>query len=85
VDEITKQVIQGKVHIHVGKKGITKELITQISIIMRNKILIKVKFLDISNYNTLEEAFLDLSLKTKTEIIDKRGKTCVIKKKINSN
>ncbi len=84
VKEIFNQVLHGKPHIHIGKYGISNKVIEQINKIFKNKQIIKVRFLDLHNFNNTKEAAVNLSKLTSSKLLDVRGKTCILyKKKIN--
>lgn len=78
--EIIKQVVHGKVHLHIGKAGITRNLISQIDNMFKKRKVIKVKLLNLMEFENAKQAFLHLSDLTNSKLVDVRGKTGVILK-----
>lgn len=79
--EIIKQVIHGKTHLHIGKAGITDEVLKQVDKLFNKKSVIKVRLLNLMDFKTVREAMIHFSKITNTELLDIRGKTGVIAKK----
>ena len=79
--EIIKQVIHGKPHLHIGKAGITDEILIQVEKLFNKRMVIKIRILNLMNFDTVKEAMIYFSKVTNTEILDIRGKTGVIAKK----
>ena len=79
--EIIKQVIHGKPHLHIGKAGITEELLSQVDRLFKKRTVIKVRILNLMDFNNAKEAMIHFSEITNTELIDIRGKTGIITKK----
>ena len=80
VKEIIKQVVHGKVHVHVGKAGITTNFISQINNMFKKRMVIKVKLLNLMEFENAKQAFLHLSSLTNSKLVDVRGKTAVLLK-----
>ncbi len=78
--EIIKQVIHGKVHLHIGKAGITTEFLSQFENLFKKRSVVKVKLLNLMEFETAKQAFIYLSTVTKSKIVDVRGKTGVFLK-----
>lgn len=79
--EIIKQVIHGKPHLHIGKAGITDEILIQVDKLFNKRAVIKIRLLNLMDFKTAKEAMIYFSKITNTELLDIRGKTAVIKKK----
>ena len=78
--EIINQVIHGKVHIHIGKAGLTKEFLSQFEHMFKKRAVIKVKLLNLMKFDNARQAFLHLSSITNSKLVDVRGKTGVFYK-----
>ncbi len=75
--EIIKQVIHGKVHLHIGKAGMTAEFLSQFENMFKKRSVVKVKLLNLMEFENAKQAFLHLSTITNSKIVDVRGKTGV--------
>ena len=76
--EIFSQVLHGKPHIHVGKYGISDQVVKQVNNMFKNKQIIKIKFLNLNAFKNTREAASELSKLTSSKILDVRGKTCIL-------
>jgi RNA-binding protein YhbY len=78
VKEIINQVIHGKVHLHIGKAGITPQLLEQVDNLLKKRSVIKVKLLNLMEFDNAKIAFHHFSMLTNTNVVDIRGKTGVL-------
>lgn len=76
--EIFKQVLHSKPSVHIGKAGITDAVIEQIQTHFKKRKIIKIKFLALEDSEEMKEAVEYLQEKTKSKVLDIRGRTCVI-------
>ncbi|MHA2502997.1 MAG: YhbY family RNA-binding protein [Candidatus Kariarchaeaceae archaeon] len=76
-----KEIIHGKVHLQIGKKGASAEVIKQIEHLFKNNRYLKIRFLDIGEFESVENAIQDLIQKVKCKKIDKRGNTVVLERR----
>ncbi len=79
--EILNQVIHGRVHVHIGKAGLTNGIINQIDNQYKKKRIIKIRFLSMENFESVKEAANTLANLTKSNVLDIRGKTVVLQKR----
>jgi RNA-binding protein len=80
VNEIIRQVLHGKPHIHIGKFGITEAVINQIKTQYKTKNIIKIKFLSIEGFPDMKIAVHYLANVSNSKVLDIRGKTCILQK-----
>ncbi|NHJ40660.1 MAG: YhbY family RNA-binding protein [Asgard group archaeon] len=73
-------VLNEKAKVHIGKNGLTPAIYTEISNQLANHELIKVRFLN--NYLTenLQNDINSITIKTNSQVVDKRGKTILLYK-----
>lgn len=70
--------------VRIGKNGVTRELIAEVSRLLRKKELVKIKILNNSSQKEMaEEVALLLASKTNSIVIDVIGHTIVLYKKQN--
>lgn len=79
-DEKLKSVIHGRTNVHIGKNGITPGLIEEIRSQIKKKKIIKVKFLDLHNFDDINDAAGQLAKATETGLVETRGHTCILRK-----
>ena len=75
-----KEIIHGKVHLQIGKKGASPEVVKQIEHLFKNNRYLKIRFLDIGEFDSVDLAIQDLVQKLKCKKIDKRGNTVVLER-----
>lgn len=80
MNEIIRQVLHGKPHIHIGKFGITEAVINQIKTQYKTKNIIKIKFLSIEGFPDMKIAVHYLANVSNSKVLDIRGKTCILQK-----
>ena len=78
-DEL-KQAIHGKVNIQIGKNGLSDSVIAQIKAQLKKNKFLKIRFLEVELFETINKASLLLEEKTGTRLEDIRGNTCVIRR-----
>lgn len=83
--EILKQVIHGKPHVHIGKLGITEEVLKQIKIQFKKRTILKIRFLSYNPYDNIQDAGDKIISNVSASIIDTRGKTIIIELLNNLN
>ena len=72
-----------KPSVRIGKKGITEESIKEINKLLKKKKTIKIKFLkSVIGQKDKNELFEELSKKTDSKIIEKKGFTIILNKDI---
>ncbi len=75
-------LIHEKSTVHVGKNGITDNLIESIKAQLRKKKAIKIRILkNAPNFEKLEELAQDIAQKTQAEIVEIRGHTLILAEK----
>ena len=69
--------------LHVGKNGLTETLIAELNDRLKQKKIIKIKFLKNSPFKNRKEAFnaLESKIKNNFSILETRGWTVIVKKK----
>ncbi len=80
MNEIIRQVLHGKPHIHIGKFGISEAVIDQIKTQFNTKTIIKIKFLSIEGFPNIKIAVHYLANVSNSKVLDIRGKTCILQK-----
>ena len=73
-----KKIIHGRTQIRIGKSGMNEGVIKEVNTQIKKLKAIKIKFLEISPFDTTKEAVEHLSQLTNTNIADIRGNTCVL-------
>ena len=80
--ELINKVMHDPPAINIGKKGVTDQVIVEIKKFLKNKRIIKIKFLknilDDHDVEELSQVILD---KTNAVLIDSRGHNIIISKK----
>ena len=78
MSELLKKVVHGKPHVHVGKNGVSQQVLKQIKELIEKKKIIKIKFLTFGEFESVQEAASFLQLKTNSRVVDIRGKSIVM-------
>lgn len=72
------KTIHGRADVIIGKNFITENIIEEILRQFEEKYAVKVKFLDLPLELDIKEAAQTLADRTKSKVIDTRGRTCVL-------
>ena len=75
-----KKIIHGKTDIQIGKNGLSESVMNQIKDQLKKNKFLKIRFLDLGEFNSTKEAAGVLCNNIKAKLIDKRGKTIVIQR-----
>ena len=78
MNDSLKSIIHGKPQVHVGKNGLSPAVLKQIEILLEKKKIIKIRFLTIDNFESIDQAANFVVSKTKAKILDIRGKSVVL-------
>ena len=77
------QVRDEKAKVNIGKNGISPTIITEINNQFKHNVLLKIKFLKNFLTDDFESDINELCKKTKSQLVEKRGKTIIIYKSKN--
>ena len=78
MEEILKQVIHGRVHLQIGKSGITKGALQQLELQFKKKNFVKLRFLSLEHFANMKDAANKIAKQSNAKIVDLRGKTVVL-------
>jgi RNA-binding protein len=79
-DEKLKAVVHGRTNVHIGKNGITPAIIDEVKNQIKLKKIIKVKFLDLHDFDSMDQAARILADQSKSKLVETRGHTCILRK-----
>lgn len=79
-DNQLKEIIHGRTDLQIGRNGITPGVITQIKQRFEKNKYLKVRFLELAEFNTMKEAVEALCSAVNAVLVDSRGKTIVIQR-----
>ena len=80
MDQDLKHIIHGKSHLQIGKGGLSQGIINEIIQLFKKNKFLKIRFLDLGEFETIESAVSALSSKLKVKAVDIRGNTVVLRK-----
>ena len=79
--ERVNEELAKKAKVRIGKSGITSSIISEIDKQLALHELIKIKFLNNFHTENLDNDLVKLAKETKSQLLDKRGKTILLYRK----
>ncbi len=71
----------GKATLQIGKAGITDQILSEIAAQVKQKKVVKIKFLQTGDADQRKEIAKELAERTGLELVELRGKTVILKRK----